>query len=81
MAMPGDNVTATFKLISPVPLEAGFFDQTYREDLGRNSTYNTFDSSGDEGYSNRDQEVKSEFQHSSSSFNPRHYRSSNQYFK
>ena len=23
MVMPGDNVTATFELISPVPLEAG----------------------------------------------------------
>lgn len=26
MVMPGDNVTAVFELISPVPLEAGLFD-------------------------------------------------------
>ena len=29
MVMPGDNVTATFELISPVPLEAGNFILVY----------------------------------------------------
>lgn len=28
MVMPGDNVTAIFELISPVPLETGLLDRT-----------------------------------------------------
>lgn len=29
MVMPGDNVTATFELMSPVPLERGLSDNFY----------------------------------------------------
>lgn len=30
MVMPGDNVTAVFELISPVPLEAGVFSYFFK---------------------------------------------------